>query len=153
TPINDQNRALIAALEQELAARGPRLPVYWGNRNWHPLLPDTIRRTEADGMKRALASVPPAVSSFSGVRQYRENILQALGSSSLQIDKLRVFYNHPGFIEAMVENCREALNACPEADLIFTGHSIPLSYANTSRYAGQLQEACRLVGGRLGRPD
>ncbi|HJZ98686.1 MAG TPA: ferrochelatase, partial [Candidatus Solibacter sp.] len=106
-----------------------------------------------DGIKRALAFVTSAFSSYSGCRQYRENILQALGSSSLQIDKLRVFYNHPGFIEAMVENCREALNACPEADLIFTGHSIPLSYANTSRYAGQLQEACRLVGGRLGRPD
>ncbi len=153
TPINDQNRALIAALERELAERGPRLPVYWGNRNWHPLLPDTIRRMEADGVQRALALVTSAFSSYSGCRQYRENIEQALSSSTLRVDKLRVFYNHPGFIEAMVDNCGEALNACPEAHLIFTGHSIPLSYANTSRYAEQLQEACRLVAGQLDRAD
>jgi ferrochelatase len=153
TPINDQNRALIAALERELAERGPRLPVYWGNRNWHPLLPDTVRKMEADGVKRALAFVTSAFSSYSGCRQYRENIQAALGTSPLQIDKLRVFYNHPGFIEAMVDRCREALKDRPEARLVFTGHSIPVSFANTSRYADQLQEACRLVADQLGRPD
>src|SRR6266568_1724423 len=151
TPINAQNRALIAALEREFAERGPRLPIYWGNRNWHPLLPDTLRQMEAGGVKRALAFATSAFSSYSGCRQYRENIEQALGSNTLQIDKLRVFYNHPGFIEAMVDSCREALKPLPEAHLIFTGHSIPLSYANTSRYAEQLQEACRLVAGQLGR--
>jgi protoporphyrin/coproporphyrin ferrochelatase len=153
TPINDQNRALIAALERELAERGPRLPVYWGNRNWHPLLPDTVRKMEADGVKRALAFVTSAFSSYSGCRQYRENIQAALGTSPLQIDKLRVFYNHPGFVEAMVDRCREALKDRPEARLVFTGHSIPVSFANTSRYADQLQEACRLVADQLGRPD
>jgi protoporphyrin/coproporphyrin ferrochelatase len=153
TPINDQNRGLLAALERELAERGPRLPVYWGNRNWRPLLPDAIRRMEADGVKRALAFVTSAFSSYSGCRQYRENIEQALGSSSVQVDKLRVFYNHPGFIEAMAERCREALNQRPEAHLVFTAHSIPLSLANTSQYAGQLQEACRLVARQLGRTD
>src|SRR3981081_2303803 len=107
TPINDQNRALIAALERDFAARGPRLPIYWGNRNWRPLLPDTLRQMEAAGLKRALALVTSAFGSYSGCRQYRENLEQALGSSELRIDKLRVFYNHPGFIEAMVERCRE----------------------------------------------
>jgi ferrochelatase len=153
TPINDQNRALIAALERELNERGPRLPVYWGNRNWHPLLSDTVRKMEADGVKRALAFVTSAFSSYSGCRQYRENIQAALGTSPLQIDKLRVFYNHPGFVEAMVDRCREALKDRPEARLVFTGHSIPVSFANTSRYADQLQEACRLVADQLGRPD
>jgi ferrochelatase len=153
TPINDQNRALIAALERELAESGPRLPIYWGNRNWHPLLPDTLQRMEADGVKRALAFVTSAFSSYSGCRQYRENIEKALGSRPLLVDKLRVFFNHPGFIEAMVECTREALNKLPEARVIFTAHSIPTSFANSSRYVEQLQEACRLVAGELGRSE
>jgi len=151
TPINAQNRALIAALEREFAERGPRLPIYWGNRNWHPLLPDTLRLMEADGVKRALAFVTSAFSSYSGCRQYRENIEQALGSGALQIDKLRVFYNHPGFIAAMVECCQEALKTLPKAQLIFTAHSVPLSFAQTSRYVEQLEETCRLVAGQLGQ--
>ena len=77
SPINDQNRALIAALEKELAAHGPQLPVYWGNRNWHPLLADTLRQMAADGVRRALAFVTSAYSSYSGCRQYRENIAAA----------------------------------------------------------------------------
>lgn len=153
TPINDQNRALIAALERELAERGPRLPIYWGNRNWHPLLPDAVKQMEADGITRALAFVTSAFSSYSGCRQYRDNIRLALRSGALTIDKLRVFYNHPGFIEAMVENAREALNKLPKAHLVFTAHSIPISFANTSRYVEQLQEACRLVAGKLDRAE
>jgi ferrochelatase len=153
TPINDQNRALIAALEREFAARGPRLPIYWGNRNWHPLLPDTIRQMESGGVKRALALVTSAFSSYSGCRQYRENLERALCHSSLRIDKLRVFYNHPGFIEAMVDRCRMALESQPTAHLIFTAHSIPLSFAETSRYVEQLQESCRLVAEQLGHAD
>ena len=113
TPINAQNRTLIAALDREFAESGPRLPIYWGNRNWHPLLPDTIRRMEADGVERALAFVTSAFSSYSGCRQYLESIERALGSSSLQVDKLRVFYNHPGFIEALADRCCEALQQRP----------------------------------------
>jgi protoporphyrin/coproporphyrin ferrochelatase len=153
TPINAQNRALIAALEREFAARGPRLPIYWGNRNWRPLLADTVRQMEADGVKRALALVTSAFSSYSGCRQYRENLEQALGSSELRIDKLRVFYNHPGFIEAMAERCREALASRPDAQLVFTAHSIPVSMAKTSCYVEQVEESCRLVAGQLGRSD
>src|SRR3954468_8599525 len=74
SPINDQNRALIAALEKELAAYGLRLPIYWGNRNWHPLLADTLRQMAGDGVRRALAFFTSAYSSYSGCRQYRENI-------------------------------------------------------------------------------
>jgi ferrochelatase len=151
TPINDQNRALLAALEREFAARGPRLPIYWGNRNWHPLLPETLQQMSADGVRRALAFVTSAFSSYSGCRQYRENIEAARGEGRIEIDKLRVFYNHPGFIEAMVERCSEALAEAPDAHLVFTAHSIPVSMAETSRYTDQLQEACRLIAGRLVR--
>jgi ferrochelatase len=150
TPINAQNRALIAALTREFAARGPRLPIYFGNRNWHPLLPDTLRQMAADGVTRALAFVTSAFSSYSGCRQYRENIEQAGGPP---VDKLRVFYNHPKFIHAMADRCQTAMAALPGAHLIFTAHSIPLSMARTSRYEEQLRESCRLVAGQLGYRD
>ena len=81
SPINDQNRALIAALEAELAAHGPPLPVYWGNRNWHPLLPDTLAEMGRRGVRRALALFTSAYSSYSGCRQYRENIADAAAAS------------------------------------------------------------------------
>ena len=153
SPINAQNRALIAALESELAAHGPRLPVYWGNRNWHPMLADTLRRMADDGRQRALAFVTSAYSSYSGCRQYRENIARAqeeMGLRAPQVDKLRVFYNHPGFIEPNIEHVRAALARIPEerrahARLVFTAHSIPLSMAMGCDYVAQLQEAGRLV--------
>src|SRR5208282_5286023 len=105
SPINDQTRALIAALESELAERGPRLPVYWGNRNWHPLLADTVRKMEQDGVQRALAFVTSAYGSYSGCRQYLEDIARAralVGPGAPTVEKLRVFFNHPGFIAALV---------------------------------------------------
>src|SRR4051794_28976667 len=153
SPINDQNRALIAALEKELAVHGPHLPIYWGNRNWRPLLTDTIRQMSADGVRRALAFVTSAYSSYSSCRQYRENIAAAqaeVGASAPQIDKLRVFFNHPGFIEPMIENVRAALNKIPadrrnNVELIFTAHSIPLAMAANCRYEEQLREASQLV--------
>jgi len=151
TPINEQNRALISALTNEFAARGIRMPIYWGNRNWHPMLADTLGKMSEDGVTRALAFVTSAFSSYSGCRQYRENIELARGSQDIQIDKLRVFYNHPGFIEAMVERCREVLKT--SAHLIFTAHSIPFSMAQTSCYQAQLEEACRLVAGQLGHSN
>jgi ferrochelatase len=153
SPINDQNRALIAALEKELAAHGPHLPIYWGNRNWRPLLTDTLREMSADGVRRALAFVTSAYSSYSSCRQYRENIAAAqaeVGPAAPQIDKLRAFFNHPGFIEPMIENTRAALEKIPadrrdNAELIFTAHSIPLAMAANCRYEEQLREASRLV--------
>src|SRR6478736_680275 len=146
SPINDQNRALIAALEKELAANGPHLPVYWGNRNWHPLLADTLRQMASDGIRRALAFITSAYSSYSSCRQYRENIAAAqaeVGAGAPDIDKLRVFFNHPGFIEPMIEGTRAALDKIPaerreQAALVFTAHSIPLGMAENCRYEAQL---------------
>jgi ferrochelatase len=161
SPINDQNRELIAKLETLFATEGPSMPIYWGNRNWHPLLPDTLRQMKEDGVERALAFVTSAFSSYSGCRQYRENILHAqheVGEGAPRVDKLRAFYNHPGFIRAMADSVRSALQEVPEqgreaARVVFTAHSIPVSMANSSRYVVQLEEACRLVMGELdGRP-
>jgi ferrochelatase len=153
SPINAQNRALIAALKAELEAYGPRLPVYWGNRNWHPLLPDTLRRMHGDGVRRALAFFTSAYSSYSGCRQYCEDILRAqdaVGAGAPQIDKLRAFYNHPGFVEPNIENLLLAIEAIPkvrrsEARVAFTAHSIPVSMAASCPYVAQLQETCKLV--------
>jgi ferrochelatase len=153
SPINGQNRALIAALERELAESNLNLPVYWGNRNWHPLLADTLQQMRQDGRRRALAFVTSAYSSYSGCRQYREDIeraREAVGDGAPQVDKLRVFYNHPGFIAPNVENLRIALARIPyarrrNAHVAFTAHSIPLSMANTCDYQAQLLETCRLV--------
>jgi ferrochelatase len=158
SPINEQNRALITALREELDRRGPRLPVYWGNRNWHPFLADTIREMAAAGVKRALAFVTSAYSSYSGCRQYRENIAAAcgqVGENAPRIDKLRVFFNHPGFIGPMAVNVRAALDHFPAASrdavqVLFTAHSIPQSMSDGCRYAAQLSEACRLVAETAG---
>ena len=161
SPINAQMRELIALVEAELEANGPRLPVYWGNRNWHPMLADTLRRMQSDGIRRAAAFVMSAYSSYSGCRQYLEDIARAsaaVGQGAPEIDKLRVFYNHPGFIEPMAERMRHALEQIPAesragAALVYTAHSIPLSMAANSRYESQLLEACRLVSERAGRTD
>lgn len=159
SPINDQNRALIAALEKELAEHGPALPIYWGNRNWRPLLAETLRQMRADGVRRALAFVTSAYSSYSGCRQYRENIAAAqmeVDAAAPQIDKLRVFFNHPGFIEPMIEHTRAALEKIPaerrvNAELLLTAHSIPMTMADNCRYVEQLCETSRLVAQGLGR--
>jgi ferrochelatase len=159
SPINDQNRELIAALEQELAANGPQLPIYWGNRNWHPLLTDTLQQMADDGVQRALAFVTSAFSSYSGCRQYREDIArsqQAVGTSAPQIDKLRVFFNHPGYIEPMIEKTQAALAEIPadrrgDTVLLFTAHSIPQGMADGCKYEAQLQDACSLVAQGAGR--
>jgi len=153
SPINQQNRELIAALEKELAEKGPQLPVYWGNRNWHPLLPDTIGQMHSQGVRRAVALVSSAYSSYSSCRQYLEDIQRArvaAGAETLQVDKLRVFFNHPGFVEPMVEGVRSALNEIPTGRLtttqiIYTAHSIPEAMARGCQYAAQLMETCHCV--------
>lgn len=156
SPINDQNRELIAALNNELAEHGPALPVYWGNRNWSPMLADTLRQMRADGRKQALAYVTSAFSSFSGCRQYREDVQRAqaeIGPGAPQVDKIRAFYNHPAFIATNAENVRSALSEIPDAKLLFTAHSVPLSMSDSSDYLKQLREACRLVAMEVGRTD
>ncbi len=159
SPINQQNRDLIAALEKELEQHGPQLPVYWGNRNWSPYLVDTLQQMKEDGVKKALAYVTSAFSSYSGCRQYRENILAAqaqVGEGAPQVDKLRVFYNHPGFIGPMTENVQAALQKIPaefreRAQVVYTAHSVPMSMAQGSRYVPQLEESCRLISSALQR--
>ncbi len=157
SPINDQNRELIAALKKELDAHGPHLPVYWGNRNWHPYLADTLRQMRNDGVRNALAFVTSAFSSYSGCRQYLEDIDRAraeVGAGAPEIAKLRGFFNHPGFIETMVARVADALAGMPEnTRLIYTAHSIPISMAESSPYVRQIQEACRLVSEGAGRTD
>jgi ferrochelatase len=158
SPINQQTRELIAALEAELAQHGPKLPVYWGNRNWHPLLLDTLRQMKKDGIKRALGFVTSAYSSYSGCRQYREDIARAqqeVGEGAPEVDKLRVFFNHPGFIDATAERVGDAFAAVPvgakeNVQVVYIAHSIPVSMAATSDYVQQLEEVRRLVSQELG---
>jgi ferrochelatase len=153
SPINEQNRKLIAALEQELETNGPHLPIYWGNRNWHPMLADTMRQMATDGIRHALAFVTSAYSSYSSCRQYLEDIAraqEAVGAAAPRVDKIRAFYNHPGFIEANVANVSLALEQIPAArragtQIALTAHSIPLSMAQNCEYETQLHEASRLV--------
>ena len=159
SPINAQNRALIAALKAGFSADGLDLPIYWGNRNWHPLLADAIHRMKNDGVRKALGLVTSAYSSYSGCRQYLENIEQArseVGAGAPEVHKLRAFYNHPGFIEANVARLREAFSKITEdrrqsAALLFTAHSIPLSMAENCDYEKQLHETCSLIADELGR--
>jgi ferrochelatase len=155
SPINEQNRQLVEALQDELKRNGPDLPVYWGNRNWHPLLADTLRQMRDEGRRRTLALATSAFSSYSGCRQYREDILRARAQveGAPAIDKLRVFYNHPGFIEAMTDRVDEALKQLPGAHLLYTAHSVPLVMARGSDYVEQLHEACLLVSERAGRAE
>lgn len=153
SPINAQNRALVAALDAELNTHGIALPIYFGNRNWHPFLVDTLAEMRADGVHHALVFVTSAYSSYSGCRQYREDILRALaelGGEEIAFDKLRVFFNHPGFIEPMARMLEDALASLPwesreKAEVIFTAHSIPLSMARGCAYERQIREASRLT--------
>lgn len=157
SPINAQNRALIAALEAELAAKGPALPVYFGNRNWHPFVTDTVREMRDAGVRRVIAFVTSAFSSYSGCRQYREDIVRALDAvpGAPEVDKIRMFFNHPGFIGPNVENLNAALSQVPaerraSARVAFTAHSVPLTMAKGSSYEAQLVEASGLVAGGAG---
>ena len=157
SPLNAANRQLVAALGSELAAHGPDLPVYWGNRNWHPLLGDTVRRMADDGVRRAACFVTSAYSGYSSCRQYLEDIeaaRTAVGERAPVIDKLRPFFDHPGFIGPLVEATEAALGTLdPEvargAHLAFCAHSVPLSQPAITDYVAQLEEASRLVAGRI----
>lgn len=158
SPINEQNLALIEALKQELAENGPDLPIYFGNRNWNPFITDTMQQMKDDGIKRAIAFFTSSFSSYSGCRQYREDIIRAqetVGEGAPEVDKLRVFYNHPGFINPTVSNIQAALEEWPENErdnvrIVFTAHSLPMGQVRNSAYEEQLKEACRIVAEILG---
>ena len=138
SPINGQNRDLLDALRPALVAAGVDLPVVWGNRNWDPYLTDTLAELQAAGAHRVLAFVTSAYSSYSGCRQYRENLAAALPPEpSFQIDRIRQYFDHPGFVEPFVDSTVRALAELPDsvrvdARLVFTTHSIPVAAADES---------------------
>lgn len=158
SPINEQNRNLIDAIKEELASENIDLPVYWGNRNWHPMIQDSLEEMKADGIKCALAFFTSIYSCYSGCRQYRENIMEAqeaIGPDAPEVHKLRMAFNHPLYIEASVDRVRHAFEQIPEerrskTRFIFTAHSIPLSMAEGCKYSTQLNEACRLIMEAMG---
>ena len=158
SPINQQNRNLIAALKSHLEQQQMPLPIYWGNRNWHPMLADTVRKMKDDGVKNALAFVTSAYSSYSSCRQYLEDIhnaREATGPGAPRIEKLRVFFNHPGFINAMADRIASAIKSIPNSEretleIVYTAHSIPEVMSAGCDYVKQLHESCRLVTGKLG---
>jgi ferrochelatase len=160
SPINQQNRDLIAALRPELARRGIDLPIYWGNRNWRPLLADTLQQMAADGRRNALAYLTSAYSSYSGCRQYQEDIASAqeeVGPGAPGVSLLRKFFNHPDFIAANADHVHAALGELGDAAwstcaLVFTAHSIPEAMAQQSSYAAQLRDTARHVGQSVGAP-
>jgi ferrochelatase len=151
SPINEQCRRLVDALEGEFSENGITLPIYWGNRNWHPMLAHTVRQMRDDGIRHALAIVTSAFGSFSGCRQYREDIEAACAplADAPKIDKLPPYWNHPAFIETMTDRVRYALTQLPGADVVYTAHSIPVAMAKASPYERQLREACALVNRKL----
>jgi ferrochelatase len=162
SPLNGQVRALIAALRPELDRHGVALPIFWGNRNWHPMLADTLAAMAAAGIQRALAVVLAAYSSYSSCRQYREDIERAratVGDRAPRVDKVRAFYNHPDFVAANLERVRQGLESIaddrrPATHLVFTAHSIPLAMARNCDYERQLGETARLVAEGAGiAPD
>jgi protoporphyrin/coproporphyrin ferrochelatase len=136
SPINDQCRRLLAALTNELHCRGLPLPLYWGNRNWHPYLQDELRAIERDGHRRVLAVVTSAYPSYSSCRQYRENLFDAAQGTQIQLDRIRHYANHPGFVQASADAALEALEtlgeSADEAHLVFVTHSIPTAMAETA---------------------
>ncbi|MFG2037230.1 ferrochelatase [Dactylosporangium sp. NPDC048998] len=151
SPINAQCRALIEALRPRLD-----LPIYWGNRNWHPMLADTVRQMRDDGVRRALAFVTSPFGSYSSCRQYLDNIDRARAEvpDAPVIDKIRHYHDHPGYIAPHADAVREALDGLPsrmKARLVFTAHSIPTSMNAASgpggvgRYEAQLRETAALV--------
>jgi len=172
SPINAQNRDLLKSIGAAFAANGIDLPLYWGNRNWHPFIEDTVRQLKADGAQRAIAFVTSAYSSYSACRQYLDDIdraVAAVGPGAPRIDKLRPYFNHPGFIEPFAAAVEAALAGLPaaaqeNARLVFTAHSVPLGMAAASgsvskgtalpgvvggRYVAELGEAARLIAERV----
>jgi len=159
SPINAQNEALVDALRADFATHGLALPVYLGNRNWHPFVADTVRRMRDDGVRRALVLATSATSSYSGCRQYRDDLArarEAVGNDAPELVKLRHFFDHPGFVEPLADSVRAALSQLPdelrdEARLVFTAHSIPVSMNEASGpernglYERQHRETARLV--------
>lgn len=162
SPINEQNRSLVTALQRELDQHSIRLPVFWGNRNWHPLLPDTLKEMLGRGYRRILTVLTSAYSSYSGCRQYLEDLdrakgqlvsAQIPGAGDLEFHKIRAFFNHPGFIKATAQQLSTALSKFEDATnvtVLYSAHSIPLAMAAGCDYEKQLTEVASLISDLLG---
>ncbi len=164
SPINDQNRAFVAAIEADFAEHGIDVPVYWGNRNWDPYLRDTLEQMAADGITRAACFVTSAYSSWSSCRQYRENLFDAVDGldAAPRLDKLRHYFNHPGFLEPVVDATLASLADLPDdlgegARIVFVTHSIPTAMndgsgppeAGGGAYVAQHLSAAQVVVDRI----
>ncbi|MDM4763319.1 ferrochelatase [Galbitalea sp. SE-J8] len=156
SPINQQNRELKAALEARLAERGIDLPVVWGNRNWDPYLKDAFAEAHERGFAKLIAIGTSAYSSFSSCRQYREDYALTLDATgldgALEIDKVRQFFDHPGFVQPFLEGVRDALAAFAELGhapentrVLFSTHSIPSTDAERSGPDGHAYERQHLA--------
>jgi ferrochelatase len=157
SPINQHNRDLMAAIKAEFADAAIDLPVYWANRNWDPLFPDTLAQMRDDGCKRSLAFFTSMFSCYSGCRQYRENIIAAqeeVGEGAPRVEKVRMGFNHPLFIKTMAESVNQSIDALGvstgDVTVLFTAHSIPMSMADNCDYERQLLESSRLVAESVG---
>lgn len=168
SPINECNRELARSIERHLAAAGIDIPVYFGNRNWHPLIEDTVRAMTDDDIQRALVFATSAWGGYSGCRQYQEDIARArdaVGSSAPELVRLRQFHDHPLFVDAFADAVRAGARrlgeSCANPRLVFTAHSIPVSAdeaagppADGGRlYSRQVTEAARLVAREAGYDD
>ena len=158
SPINAQCRALMGEIERDFAAHGVEIPVYWGNRNWRPYLADTLKQMAQDGVRRALVFITSAYSSYSGCRQYREDLAAAVQQAGvaevLSLDKIRAYFDHPGFVGSFAEATIAAFEELEEpvrerAELVFVTHSVPTSYAETSAYVPQHEAVAQLVADRV----
>ena len=150
SPINDLNRDLLRSLEEELAERGHDVPAFWGNRNWHPLVSDVVETLRTQGHKSTICLVTSAFSSYSGCRQYLEDLERARSQvrDAPEIHKVRVFWNHPDFLGTTAEllaDSRDAANLSKQTLVLHTAHSLPISMAATSDYEHQLKEAAQIV--------
>ncbi|GAB3675995.1 ferrochelatase [Angustibacter aerolatus] len=147
SPINEQNTALLDALRAELVRRGHEQPVVWGNRNWAPFVVDTLRELHDDGARRVVTVLTSAYSSYSSCRQYREDlggaeVQLAAEGRSLEVDKVRNYYNHPAFARQNAEAALAALRELPDgAHLVFVTHSVPTAMDDASGPTGNWYEA------------
>lgn len=157
SPINAQNRELIARLKEVLETEGPQVPIYWGNRNWQPFLADALKQMKEDGIRTAAAFITSAFGSYSGCRQYLEDIERArqeAGPDAPEVYRTPFFYDRPGFIDAMADHVRTAAGTFAAAPAVaFTAHSVPMFMAETGPYVEQLRYACGLIAEKAGVTD
>jgi protoporphyrin/coproporphyrin ferrochelatase len=164
SPLNARNREIIAAVRERI-----ELPVYFGNRNWHPMVEDTVAEMARDGVRRALVFATSAYGGYSACRQYDDDIARArkaVGESAPELVKLRHFFDHPLFVAANADAVRSARAALPaavreRARLVFTAHSVPAAADAAAgppaegghRYSRQVAEAARLVAAAVGAEE